>query len=833
MITTSRLCAALALSLWGANASPALASPPITENLHPEVVQYYLNIDTLPSTQGNHYNSGPGITTLAHAPGPDQCHYGPSPTRAFDAQKTIRYMDQTLNDWSRNLRPVDRFNVLPDGSSEPWPSTRPLWLLSAHRGVHGKLYASEAAIPENSLQAIDEAAARLFEIVELDVHLDGNGEVVLMHDYATGRTAHNENVSYQWDPRIDPPGDGGPLITSETNGGGINGSWANYNNTGYHKGRWKVETYNPLVSTITDWSDFHLRGFNRDTGEYENDTYQNTEEVATLRSALTYVGRHYPGMVIVLDLRHIEEVTAAMDVVDMVEDCRGEPARNWVVFKPFANAHPYGRESAASHSQNLHNQTQGRWANYYWIPVVSGRLSADRASPGSPSLYLNSPGPDTSLIQVPDFTYFSDWLTPGYDHRPANIIGNEVYASADDYHDTNSMLSRLAHDFSRLNVTSWRPPDMRFNGPERRYEVRSSSGDVLKSMVFMNNTAGRLEVSKCLHGQSAPEVLSIYPPNTTVGIGFNFKDDGLGRYQVGFDNYTCLQDKMDSAQILTIDHSDSVMAAFRGETRVALLNAESYFDQKRVDLITMIRPLLTPVARFAPLPDSWDAYALKANEKDVHPQFTMDHDGVVYYGQREMFVRFFRQGQTVNCRNSTFGDPESGETKHCWIITGTSPNIHVQKIASENGSTTMANEGWVFYSTHGGITRQYYKEGDTVLCNNANFGDPAPGDHKHCWTRSITPPAGYQHCARLGESCDPTALIGIYGTGRFTLPARVEVAYGYQDSNYANLVENQHDYGNAFTCNAGTLFYMGDLTNADIDLGHCYIRRYFNREIPY
>lgn len=60
----------------------------------------------------------------------------------------------------------------------PWLTSRPI----AHRGLHD----GNVQVPENSLFAFEDAAARSLP-VELDVHVTDGGQVVVFHDYTLER----------------------------------------------------------------------------------------------------------------------------------------------------------------------------------------------------------------------------------------------------------------------------------------------------------------------------------------------------------------------------------------------------------------------------------------------------------------------------------------------------------------------------------------------------------------------------------------------------------------------------------------------------------------------
>lgn len=63
-----------------------------------------------------------------------------------------------------------------------------LTILAAHRGIHALAGLTHASgIPENSLQAIRQAAEDGWEMIELDVKLTSDGIPILSHDKTWGR----------------------------------------------------------------------------------------------------------------------------------------------------------------------------------------------------------------------------------------------------------------------------------------------------------------------------------------------------------------------------------------------------------------------------------------------------------------------------------------------------------------------------------------------------------------------------------------------------------------------------------------------------------------------
>ncbi|XPF93822.1 glycerophosphodiester phosphodiesterase family protein [Colwellia sp. RE-S-Sl-9] len=530
--------------------------------------------------------SGPGFTEWAVQPENGQCNYGPGNAQ-FDEDKIIEFINQDKSTWDK------RFD-----DSQSIEAHNEKWLLSAHRGVHGKIYENAHAVPENSIQAIIEAGVRNFELIELDVHMDLNNQLVLMHDYTIGRTSYISTI-YNWDPLIDPPViknanntyTGGVFTVNDIGGGGLGHNSSDLYTyypskelppyTSTTVSRSTMSNFNPaLIDTSIS---YRLRGFSRDTHAFSVSN-SRTAYITNISTALNFIGQHYPGMVVVLDLRHQDEVAAAIKAIDSIYNCKGVAAKHWVVLKPFANVYPDGLtgngNTLASHIS--------AWANYYWIPVLSSRLLYG-VTPGSATVYPGGlPGPDTNTIngypaltdQVNNQNYLQNWLSNTTSHTskpiPA-VIGFEVA-------DTQGLPTYAYNINNGLGVTSWRPPDVRqisenFSVYTNPYcypstghcDYSASYLFNIKSLIDLKgnshfalaNQYGVQEIAKCLDGASLD--------NSAV-IGYNFKDDGLGKYAVTVSNYGCLADKFKSVQILTIDDADRVMFALREETRDAILN---------------------------------------------------------------------------------------------------------------------------------------------------------------------------------------------------------------------------------------------------------------------
>ena len=117
----------------------------------------------------------------------------------------------------------------------------------------------------------------------------------------------------------------------------------------------------------------------------------------------------------------------------------------------------------------------------------------------------------------------------------------------------------------------------------------------------------------------------------------------------------------------------------------------------------------------------------------------------VRYGANGSYS-YINANNSVYCSNSVFGDPINGVTKTCsyknttiqQVSTstascpaGTNDNNIWLTCSSENGTCSFSGTQVVRY---GGNGSYYYKSNVTgsIACNNATFGDPAPGIPKGC-----------------------------------------------------------------------------------------------------
>jgi len=396
--------------------------------------------------------------------------------------------------------------------------------LSAHRGAWGTHPELPAKAPENSLIAINNAASLKFEMIELDVKMTASGELALMHDYTYGRTTTygaDSGAAGNWNPFL--------AETPDKDKPQDSGNWS------------KLAQYNPLaIKLLPSDTGTNLRLFDKTAGilgvmngaEAKGSWDESGEygKVPSLYGALWTVGMRYPGMTVVLDLRHLDEVKAAIALIDGMTDCQGTKASEWVILKPFANVFKGGwfnaidPSSATPHAESVAAHIPN-YKNYNWIPVVSNRLVRSNL-PGQPSVIPGSPGPDVSQLTVDAKTYLQDWKRG---------LGQGVVTFEIGYGSSSPEEMKIAYDWAKpyiTNMQSWRPPDIDVTAPK--------------------------------YDETAKKTI----------IGFNWKDDGIGAYPVYKETSRSYQDTARTAGAITIEDPIYVLkteALSRTATQMAIV----------------------------------------------------------------------------------------------------------------------------------------------------------------------------------------------------------------------------------------------------------------------
>lgn len=178
-----------------------------------------------------------------------------------------------------------------------------LVIVSAHRGIHrGPDDNDTSTTPENSLDAISQAAASGIEQIELDVKLDSRGIPVLSHDSTWGRT-----TDYRYDTNAIP------LFNPDSN--------ASLN-----------EANNPRVDSLP------LPERNCLRTNYQQNIPVNCQHPLTLEAALRHMMMIGAQMVIALDIRDATIARAAWNVVANTTDNLGQTRVQSTLFKIPAKA---------------------------------------------------------------------------------------------------------------------------------------------------------------------------------------------------------------------------------------------------------------------------------------------------------------------------------------------------------------------------------------------------------------------------------------------------------------------------------------------------------------
>jgi hypothetical protein len=130
------------------------------------------------------------------------------------------------------------------------------------------------------------------------------------------------------------------------------------------------------------------------------------------------------------------------------------------------------------------------------------------------------------------------------------------------------------------------------------------------------------------------------------------------------------------------------------------------------------------------------AYSYRASEADIDPRMPTDYAPSWNYSNGPVILAYgtlqfpkvawglFGAGF---CSNSTFGDPAPGYVKACY----SSPEF--AECARENGTCSVNRLTLVAYGARGIGPWVYKAVSGPVPCNNATFGDPAPGRIKSCF----------------------------------------------------------------------------------------------------
>jgi glycerophosphoryl diester phosphodiesterase len=184
---------------------------------------------------------------------------------------------------------------------------RDLVMLAAHRGIHAVWGSnSYTTTPENSLQAIQNAADEGIEIVELDVRLTQDGKPILSHDSTWGR---NTDVGFAWGKCCFNPWGPLPGLTVPDGDPGELGGGADSPSD-------PQRAVNPNVS---DWSLYSVQQAPGPDGTHGimmrnslNFQWSDwSENPPTLQNALDFIKSNHINMVIALDIKDSNSMMAA------------------------------------------------------------------------------------------------------------------------------------------------------------------------------------------------------------------------------------------------------------------------------------------------------------------------------------------------------------------------------------------------------------------------------------------------------------------------------------------------------------------------------------------
>ncbi|MET3437322.1 glycerophosphodiester phosphodiesterase family protein [Sphingomonas sp. 1185] len=171
-------------------------------------------------------------------------------------------------------------------------------LVCAHRGLHGTAVGTNSHqdwlrdVPENSVAAIQAAAAQGIECSEIDLRFDRHGNVAVLHDSNLGRTTNAYSA----------------------------------------------------VSGATEYDPYTGRGYNPNTDQFPGETYKlalrkpslsgyTNSRFTRLHDILSAVRDHRISMILLFDVKDVAVAKAAWEIVKGYKNAWGTPAERWVYFK--------------------------------------------------------------------------------------------------------------------------------------------------------------------------------------------------------------------------------------------------------------------------------------------------------------------------------------------------------------------------------------------------------------------------------------------------------------------------------------------------------------------
>ena len=118
---------------------------------------------------------------------------------------------------------------------------------------------------------------------------------------------------------------------------------------------------------------------------------------------------------------------------------------------------------------------------------------------------------------------------------------------------------------------------------------------------------------------------------------------------------------------------------------------------------------------------------------------TVNLSGVndIAYGANGKFVYEYAVTGSVSCSNSTFGDPNKGVRKACFVKPVVGPS-GFSFVTSEYNHFTISGVADVAYGDSGKYFYKYAVSGG-LDCTNQVFGNPDNGVRKACFVKPVVP----------------------------------------------------------------------------------------------
>jgi hypothetical protein len=122
---------------------------------------------------------------------------------------------------------------------------------------------------------------------------------------------------------------------------------------------------------------------------------------------------------------------------------------------------------------------------------------------------------------------------------------------------------------------------------------------------------------------------------------------------------------------------------------------------------------------------------------------TVNFSGVydIAFGANGKFAYEYAVVGSVSCSNSTFGDPDKGVRKACFVKPVVGPSGFAF-VTSEYNDFTISGVADVAYGDSGKYDYKYAVSG-TVDCTNQVFGNPDNGVRKACFVKPVVGPSGF------------------------------------------------------------------------------------------